>query len=71
MAGVFISATSVDLKEYVKALEQSLRIARYQVVTMGYFGAQPDAPCRASLQEVGCNTSSIEFESMPDIYAFS
>jgi tetratricopeptide (TPR) repeat protein len=52
MTEVFISATNRDLAAYVQAVDQSLRNAGYQVVTMSSFGAQPDEPRRASIQEV-------------------
>jgi hypothetical protein len=49
---VFISATSIDLSEYVKAVKEALEKAGYHTNDMSKFGANPDEPRVASLDEV-------------------
>lgn len=49
---VFISATSVDLCEYVRAVRDLLQKSGFQVTTMQQFGAQPEDPVTVSLKEI-------------------
>lgn len=49
---IFISATSIDLSDYVKEVKTVLEKAGYRVKTMVDFGAQPDDAVTVSLAEL-------------------
>jgi hypothetical protein len=50
---VFLSSTSVDLAEHRRAVRDGLDRIGERVLQMETFGARPDEPMRASLNEVG------------------